>query len=161
MHSSPRPTVRPPSPPQPPPLPQPEPDSPQKVNMASSVCVCISIRKFSRRSQRNRKEWASSVGLCQRHKPQLCVLTLVQCPFHPHVTAVARKRPRSFCQKCRWQVTSNMRTPLTQRSRSGLTMPPSRHSVETYQETSSHATRQGPLGRSLLSWLSHCGLILA
>ena len=25
--------------------------------------------------------------------------------FHPHVTAVARKRPTSFCQKCRWQVT--------------------------------------------------------
>ena len=23
----------------------------------------------------------------------------------PRVTAVARKRPRSFCQKCRWQVT--------------------------------------------------------
>ena len=36
---------------------------------------------------------------------QLCVLTLIRCPFHPHVTAVARKRPRSFCQKCRWQVT--------------------------------------------------------
>ena len=27
------------------------------------------------------------------------------CPFHPCVIAVARKRPRSFCQKCRWQVT--------------------------------------------------------
>ena len=25
--------------------------------------------------------------------------------FHPLVTAVALKRPRSFCQKCRWQVT--------------------------------------------------------
>ena len=24
---------------------------------------------------------------------------------HSRVTAVARKRPRSFCQKCRWQVT--------------------------------------------------------
>ena len=36
---------------------------------------------------------------------QLCMLTLIRCPFHPHVTAVARKRPRSFCQKCRWQVT--------------------------------------------------------
>ena len=24
--------------------------------------------------------------------------------FHPRVTAVARKRPRSFWQKCRWQV---------------------------------------------------------
>ena len=36
---------------------------------------------------------------------QLCVLTLVRCPFHPCVTAVARKRSRSFCPKCRWQVT--------------------------------------------------------
>ena len=33
---------------------------------------------------------------------QLCVLTLIQCPFHPHVTTVAHKRPRSFCQKRRW-----------------------------------------------------------
>ena len=39
----------------------------------------------------------------------------------------------------------NTHTPLTQRSRSGLTMPLSRHSVRTYHETSSHATRQGTL----------------
>ena len=26
----------------------------------------------------------------------LCVLTLIRCPFHPRVTAVARKRPWSF-----------------------------------------------------------------
>ena len=30
---------------------------------------------------------------------------LIWCPFHPCVTAVARKRPQSFCQKYRWQVT--------------------------------------------------------
>ena len=36
---------------------------------------------------------------------QLCVLTLIRCPFHPRVSAVPRKRPRSFCQKCRWRVT--------------------------------------------------------
>ena len=29
----------------------------------------------------------------------------MRCPFHPRVTAVARKRPRSICQKCWWQVT--------------------------------------------------------
>ena len=52
-------------------------------------------------------------------------------------------------------------TPLTQRSRSGLTPPLSRHRVETYQETSSHATCQRTLGYSRLSSLSHCGLILA
>ena len=33
------------------------------------------------------------------------MLTLIRCPFHSCVTAVARKRPRLFCQKCRWQVT--------------------------------------------------------
>ena len=37
----------------------------------------------------------------------------------------------------------NTHTPLTQRSRSGQTTPLSRHSVGTYQETSSHASRQG------------------
>ena len=35
----------------------------------------------------------------------LCWL-LFQYPFHPRVTAVARKRSRSFCQKRRWQVTA-------------------------------------------------------
>ena len=30
---------------------------------------------------------------------------LFRSPFHPRVTAVARRRPRSFCQKCKWQVT--------------------------------------------------------
>ena len=40
-------------------------------------------------------------------------------------------------------------------------MPLSRHSVGTYQETSAHTTRQGTLGHSRLSSLSHCGLILA
>ena len=37
----------------------------------------------------------------------------------------------------------------------------SNHCVETYQETISHATRQGTLGYSCLSSLSHCGMILA
>ena len=35
----------------------------------------------------------------------LCWL-LFWYPFHPHVTTVAHKRSRSFCQKCRWQVTA-------------------------------------------------------
>ena len=33
------------------------------------------------------------------------MLTFIRCLFHPRVTAVARKRPLSFCQKCRWQGT--------------------------------------------------------
>ena len=40
-------------------------------------------------------------------------------------------------------------------------MPLSKHSEETYQKMSSHATRQGILGHSRLSMLSHCGPILA
>ena len=55
----------------------------------------------------------------------------------------------------------NMHTPLTQRSRSGLTMPLCRHSVGTYQETSSQATRRGTFAHGRLSSLSYCGLILA
>ena len=35
----------------------------------------------------------------------LCWL-LFRYPFHPSVTTVARKKSRSFCQKCRWQVTA-------------------------------------------------------
>ena len=35
----------------------------------------------------------------------LCWL-LFRYPFHPCVTTVAHKRSRSFCQKCRWQVTA-------------------------------------------------------
>ena len=35
----------------------------------------------------------------------LCWL-LFWYPFHPHVITVAHKRSRSFCQKCRWQVTA-------------------------------------------------------
>ena len=72
-------------------------------------------------------------------RSELTVLTVIQCPFHPRVTAVARKIPRSFCQKCRWQVRPK---PLTQRSRRGLTMPLSWHSVRTYQETSSSGNTQ-------------------
>ena len=47
------------------------------------------------------QEWQENFLL----QSQLCVLTLIRCPFHTHVTAVAGKRPWSFCQKCRWQVT--------------------------------------------------------
>ena len=35
----------------------------------------------------------------------LCWL-LFRYPFHPRVTTVARKKSRSFCRKCRWQVTA-------------------------------------------------------
>ena len=79
-------------------------------------------------------------------------------PPTPCVTVVVRKRPRSLGQKCRLHV--NTHTSLTQRSRIKLAMPLSGPSVETYPETSSHATWQGTFGPSRLRSLSHCGLIL-
>ena len=89
------------------------------------------------------------------------VLTLIRCPFHSRVTAVARKVPSHSAKTAGGRLHLNTHAFLTQRSRSGLTMLLSRHSVGTYQETSSHETRQGTLGHSHLSSLSHCGLILA
>ena len=83
-------------------------------------------------------------------------LNIIRCPFHRRVIAVVRKRPRPFCQNADGRLHLNTHAPLTPRSRSGLAMPLSRHSVGTYQETSSHATRQGTLSHS-----RHCGLILA
>ena len=90
-----------------------------------------------------------------------CVLTLIRCPFHLRGTTVARKGPGHSAQSAGGRLHLNTHTPLTQRSRSGLTMPLSRHCLGTYLETSSHATRQGTLGRSRFSSLSHCGLIRA
>ena len=55
----------------------------------------------------------------------------------------------------------NTSKPLTQRSRSGLTMPLCRHRLGTYQERSSQTTRRGTTSHSRLSSLSHCRLILA
>ena len=49
----------------------------------------------------------------------------------------------------------NMHTRLTLRSRGGLSVPLSTHSVGTFLETSSHATRQGTSSHSRLSSLSH------
>ena len=65
--------------------------------------------------------------------------------------------PKSACGRLHL----NTRAPLTQRSRSGLTMLLSRDSVGNYPKTSSRATLQGTLGHTRLSSLSHCGLILA
>ena len=71
-----------------------------------------------------------SGGVIFFSRVDFCVLTLIRCPFHPRVTAAARKRPPSFCQKCRWQVTPKYAyMPLTQRCRNRLTVPLSRHSV--------------------------------
>ena len=70
------------------------------------------------------------------------------------------KDPGLYAKRGRSRLYLNTHAPLTQRSRSGLTMPLSRQSVEIYPETSSYATRQGTVDHSHLSSLSHCELIL-
>ena len=61
------------------------------------------------RRTRDRKVASSNLRQARRDNfllhSQLCVLTLIRCPFYSRVTAAARKRSRSFCQKCRWLVT--------------------------------------------------------
>ena len=86
---------------------------------------------------------------------------LIRCSFHPRVTAVARKRTGHSAESASGRLHLNTHTPLTQRSRSGLTMPLSRHCVGTYQKMSSHAAPQGTHGHSPFSSLSHFGLNLA
>ena len=67
------------------------------------------VASWLERQTRDRKVASSNPGRSGERtfffQSQLCELTLIRCPFHPRVTAVARKRPRSFCQMCRWQVT--------------------------------------------------------
>ena len=95
---------------------------------------------------------------------QLCVLALIRCPFHPHVTAVARERPRSFCQKCRWQVTHEHAytlDPWKSEWADYAAVQAKCENLSLYQEMRSHVTCLGTLGHSHLSSLSHCGLILA
>ena len=83
-------------------------------------------------------------------------------PVPGRVTAVARKRPRSFCQKRRWQVTPKHACTLDPtKSEWADYAALSRHSVGTYRETSSLATCQGAFGHGRLISLSHCKMMLA
>ena len=58
------------------------------------------------------------------------------------------KDPSHSAKSAGGRLNLNMQTSVTQRSRSGLTMPLSRHNVGTFQETSSHPTHQEALGQS-------------
>ena len=89
------------------------------------------------------------------------VLTLIRYPFHPMLPQWHVKDPGHSAKSESGRLHLNTHTPFTQRSRSGLTMKISRHSVGTYPETSSQATCQETLSHSRLSLPSHCGLILA
>ena len=60
------------------------------------------------------------------------MLTLIRCPFHSCVTAVARKRFGHSANSAGGRLHLTMHTSLTQRSRSELNVL-SRHSVGTHQ----------------------------
>ena len=90
----------------------------------------------------------------------LCADTY-RCPFHPVLPQRHAKDPGHTAKSAGGKLYLNTHTALAKRSRSGLTMPLSRHNVGTYQQTSWNASCQETLGHSLLSLLSHCGLILA
>ena len=91
---------------------------------------------------------------------QLCVLTLIRCPFCPMLPQWHVKDHSHSAKSAGGRLHLNTHTPMNHRSQSGLTMLPFRKSVGIYYETSSHTTRQGTHGNSCLSLLSHCGLIL-
>ena len=87
-----------------------------------------------------------------RHKVTCIIVTCI----------VAHKRPRSFCQKCRWQVTPKHAYTLDPTKSEWLDYAASPGVVwEPIGERSSHATCQGTFGHGCLISLSHCRLILA
>ena len=90
----------------------------------------------------------------------VCWLLFGVCSF-PVLLQWHVKDPGHFAKSAGGRLHLNTHSPLTQWSWSGLTMLLFRQSVRTYPETSSHATCQRTLSHSCLSWLSHCGLILA
>ena len=87
-------------------------------------------------------------------------MTFIQRLFHPVLPQQHVKDPSHSAKSAGGGIHLNMHTPLTQQSRSGLTML-SKHSVETYQENELTHNSSGTLVQSHLSLLSHCGLILA
>ena len=82
-----------------------------QIPVAVDACVFLAgIAQWLERRTRDRKVagsnpcWGSGRIFFSRVN-FLCWL-LFRYLFHPRVTAVARKRPRSSCQKRRWQVTA-------------------------------------------------------
>ena len=82
-------------------------------------------------------------------------------PSNPMLLQWHVKDPGHSAESAGGRLHLNTHTPMTQRSRCGLIMLLSRHSVGTYQETSSHATCQGTLDHSHLISLNHCRQMLA
>ena len=107
---------------------------------------------------------AGAAGEISSQELTFCVLTFIRClspPLLPVLPQWHVKDPGHSANSAGGSLHLNTHIPLTQRCRSRLTVLVSSHSVGTYHETSSHATRSGNTRPSLLSSLSHCGLILA
>ena len=74
------------------------------------------------------QEWQENFLL----QSQLCVLTLIRCRSNPVLPQRHVKDPGHSAKSAGGRLHLNTHTPLTQRSRSGLTVP-SRLSVKTYE----------------------------
>ena len=92
------------------------------VCVHACVCVCLCVHECVRERERGRRTLWNRIEYVTRshemslnlkfgnwryvHVSNLQVLLVILI-----FTAVARKRSRSFCQKCRWLVRANMHTP--------------------------------------------------
>ena len=117
------------------------------------------------RRTRNRKVASSNSGTSDRRiffsRVNFVCWLLIDVRFNLESPQWYVKDPGHSAKSADGRLHLKTHTSLTQRSRSGLTMPLYRRSVETYLETISHATCKGTSGHSRLSSLSHCGLIVA
>ena len=88
------------------------PDIPMYIcwGLSAYVCVGAGIAQWLERRTRDWKVAGSNPcwngGRIFFSRVNFLCWLLFRYPFHPRVTAVARKKSRSFCQKCRWQVTA-------------------------------------------------------
>ena len=82
------------------------------THLINDVCFCrrAGVAQWLERRTHDRKVAGSnpcwSGGRIFFSRVNFLCWLLFRYPFHPRVTAVARKRPRLFCQKRRWQVTA-------------------------------------------------------
>ena len=91
-------------------LPQSRVDPCLKLLHVDSVCAGAGIAQWLERRTRDWKVAGSNPcwngGRIFFSRVDFLCWLLFRYPFHPRVTTVARKKSRSFCQKCRWQVTA-------------------------------------------------------
>ena len=84
---------------------------------------------------------AGAAGECSSSEFTLYVDSFIGVRSTPVLPQGHVKDPSHFAKSAGDRLHLNAHTPLTQRSRSGLTMPLSRHSEGTYQKTSSQSSQ--------------------